>query len=157
MKNEDKIPEPEAEDEPQVFKPAKEEGRWTFSRRDFLKLAVACAVAALLPRAKDVMGRHVQVVAHATELAQQSLQPGQPLTKVWYLKNNSTQPWGEGAVLSLVGATAWQAVRSISLPHLAPGEVIPVRVSMVAPVDLDPRPVEASVEITDGLFNFFLP
>ena len=160
MGNEDMIHEPVGDDEPQVFKPEKEEGGWTFSRRDFLRLAItatAGAVVASIPAAKDLLGRRVQLIAHSTELSQSSLQPGQSLTKIWYLKNNADQPWGEGATLSLAGAAIWQAVSSVRLPDLAPGGVVPVRVSMIAPDKMDPRPVEATVEVADEEFKIFLP
>lgn len=157
---ENEIRMPEGEEEPQVFKPKKEKGRWTFSRRDFLKLAAAAAagtVATFLPGVKDVLGRRVQLIAQATELTQHGLQPGQTLTKVWYLKNNATQPWGEGAVLHLSGGAEWQATSPISLPNLEPGEVTPVRVSMVTPVNLDTKPIEASFELNNESFKVFLP
>jgi hypothetical protein len=160
MGKEERIQEPVGDDEPQVFKPENEEGGWTFSRRDFLRLAIAAtagAVVASLPRAKDLLGRRVQLIAHSTELSQPGLQPDQSLTKIWYLKNNADQPWGEGAMLSLAGAAIWQAASSVRLPNLAPGEVTPVRVPMIAPAQLDPRPVEAIVNLADGEFKIFLP
>lgn len=161
MENEDRLQEPGGDNEPQVFKPEKEEGGgWTFSRRQFLKLlvtATAGAVVASFPEVKDLLGRRVQLIAHSTELTQPSLQPGQSLTKVWYFKNNADKPWGEGAMLSLAGAAVWQAASSIRLPNLAPGQITPVRVSMIAPDELDPRPVEATVEVTTGATKIFLP
>ena len=160
METEDRQRKPDGDDEPQVFKPEKEATGWAFSRRDFLRLAIAAgagAVVASLSGVKDMLGRRVQLVAHSTQLTQPDLQPGQSLTKVWYLKNNADQPWGEGAVLSLVGAGLWQAASSVSLPNLAPGEVIPVRVSLIAPADLDPRPVEATVVLANEEFKIFLP
>lgn len=160
MENEDVRQGPGGDDEPQVFKPEKKEGCWKFSRRDFLRLAVAAtagAVVASLPGVKDLLGRRVQLMAHSTELTQPDLQPGQSVTKVWYLKNNADQPWGEGAMLSLGGAAIWQAISSIGLPNLAPGQVAPVRVSMIAPVGLDPRPLEATVTVANEEFKLFLP
>jgi hypothetical protein len=151
---------PKDDSQPQIYKPENAGGKWTFNRRDFLKFALATAAgtaAAFLPGVGDKLRRHVQVVAHSTELTQSTLQPGQPLTKIWYFRNNTDHPWGEGAVLSLVGAAAWQAEGSIPLPNLEPGQITTVRVPMVAPESLDPRPIEASVEIVDGFFNFFLP
>ena len=160
MEDDDSMPNSDTESKPQVFRPEKKGKKWTFSRRDFLKLAAAVAagtVATFLPGVKDVLGRRVQLIAQATELTPQGLLPGQTLTKVWYLKNNATQPWGEGAMLHLTGATEWQAASSISLPNLEPGQVTPVRVSMVAPVDLDTRPIEANIEMGDEEFKVFLP
>jgi Ig-like domain from next to BRCA1 gene len=160
MKDEEKLQGLAGEDEPQVFKPEKEEGGWTFSRRDFLRLAVtvtAGAVVTSLPGVKDLLGRRVQLIAHSTELTQSSLQPGESMTKIWYLKNNADQPWGEGAILSLAGAAIWQAVSSIKLPNLAPGEITPVRVPMIAPAGLDPRPLEATVAVANEEFKIFLP
>lgn len=160
MENKDLLQEPGGDDEPQVFKPEKGEGGWTFSRRDFLRLAVAAtagAVVASLPGVKDLLGRRVQLIAHSTELTQPGLQPSQSLTKVWYFKNNADQPWGEGAMLSLGGAAIWQAVSLVRLPNLAPGEVTPVRVPMIAPVELDPRPLEATVKVANEEFKLYLP
>lgn len=160
METEDRQRKPDGDNEPQVFKPEKEDTGWAFSRRDFLRLAFAAgagAVVASLSGVKDMLGRRVQLVAHSTQLPQPDLQPGQSLTKVWYLKNNADQPWGEGAVLSLVGAGLWQAASSVRLPNLAPGEVVPVRVSLIAPADLDPRPVEATVLLANEEFKIFLP
>jgi hypothetical protein len=160
MKHEEGFQETIGDDEPQVFKPEKEEGGWTFSRRDFLRLAVIAAggaAVASLPGVSDLLGRRVQLIAHSTELTQPGLQPGHSLTKVWYLKNNADQPWGEGAMLSLGGAAIWQAVSSIRLPNLAPGEVTPVRVPMIAPVELDPRMLEATVAVANEEFKLFLP
>jgi hypothetical protein len=160
MKHEEGFQETIGDDEPQVFKPEKEEGGWTFSRRDFLRLAVIAAggaAVASLPGVSDLLGRRVQLIAHSTELTQPGLQPGQSLTKVWYLKNNADQPWGESAILSLAGAAIWQAVSSIRLPNLAPGEVTPVRVPMIAPVELDPRMLEATVAVANEEFKLFLP
>jgi hypothetical protein len=160
MDNQDGLPVPDGEDEPQIYKPKKEGRRWTFSRGDFLKLAIAAAAGAMvnrIPGVKDILGRRVQLVAHATELSESSLQPGKLLTKVWQLKNNSELPWGEGAVMNLGGATSWQTSTSIPLPNLAPGEVTTVRVSMVAPASLDPRPFEAAIRVADEDFSIYLP
>jgi hypothetical protein len=160
MENQDRLQEPGGDGEPQVFKPEKEAGGWTFSRRDFLRLAVTAAAGAAvasLPGVKDLLGRRVRLVAHSTELTQSGLQPGQSLTKIWYLKNTADQPWGEGVMLILGGAGIWQAVSSIPLPNLAPGEVTPVRLPMIAPVELDPRPLEATVAVAHEEFKIFLP
>jgi hypothetical protein len=160
MDEQERLPAPEADDEPQIFKPKKEGRRWTFSRGDFLKLAIAAGAGAIvnrIPGVKNILGRRVQLVAHATELSESSLQPGKLLTKVWYLKNNSELPWGEGAVMQLGGATTWQTTSSIPLPNLAPGETTTVRVSMVAPDRLDPRPFEAVIKVADEDFKVYLP
>lgn len=160
MKKVDMVHDPGRDDEPQVFKPEKKAGGWAFNRRDFLRLAVAAtagAVVASLPRVKDQLGRRVQLIAHATELPQPDLKPATSLTKVWYLKNNADQPWGEGATLSLIGGALWQAKSSVRLPNLAPGEVTLVRVSMIAPASLDSQPVEATIKLADDEFKIFLP
>ncbi len=160
MKNEDLQKEPGGNEEPQVFKPEKEGRGWTFNRRDFLRLAVTAAagtVLASLPGVKDLLGRRVQLIAHSTELSEPEFKPGQTLTKVWYFKNNADQPWGEGAMLSLAGAALWQAASMIRLPNLAPGEITSVRVPMIAPDKLDPRPAEATVEVANEEFKIFLP
>jgi hypothetical protein len=160
MKNEDPLKESGGSEEPQVFKPEKEERGWKFNRRDFLKLAVAAAAGTVLtslPGVKDLLGRRVQLIAHSTEISEQELKPGQSLTKVWFFKNNADQPWGEGAMLSLAGAALWQAASMIQLPNLAPGEFTPVRVPMIAPAELDPRPVEATVKFPDEEFKIYLP
>jgi hypothetical protein len=160
MEDPERLPAPEAGDEPQIFKPEKVGGRWTFSRKDFLKLALAAAAGAMashIPGVKDLLGRRVQLVAHATELAETSLQPGKLLTKVWHLKNNSDLAWGDNAVLNFGGTTTWQTTSSIPLPNLAPGETTTVRVSMVAPDRLDPRPFEAVIKAADEEFKVYLP
>jgi len=160
MENEDVLIEPGGDDEPQVFKPEREVGGWTFNRRNFLRLAVTAAAGALvasLPGVKDLLGRRVQLIAHSTELSEPDLKPGQSLAKVWYFKNNADQPWGEGAMLSLAGAAIWQAASMIQLPNLAPGEIAPVRVPMIAPMGLDPRPLEATFEVANEDIKIFLP
>ena len=160
MEDKERRWESDAADEPQIYKPEKEEGRWTFSRRAFLALAAAAAAGAVadgIPGARGLLGRPVQLVAHATELSQETLAPGQPFAKIWRLKNNAVQPWGEGALLRLTGAEEWQATSSIPLPNLAPGQVTNVRVPMVAPVKLEPQPVKAAVKIAQGDYEFFLP
>ena len=160
MEDQDKLPSPEAETEPQIFKPEKVGRKWKFSRKDFIKLTIAAAASAMashIPGVKDLLGRRVQVMAHATELTDSILQPGKLLTKVWHLKNNSELPWGEGAVMNLGGDTTWQVSTSIPLPNLAPGEVTSVRVSMVAPDQLDPRPFEAIIKAADEDIKVFLP
>lgn len=160
MDEQERLPAPGADEEPQIYKPEKSGGKWNFNRRDFLKLAIAAAAGAMvnrIPGVKDILGQRVQVVAHATQLTEKSLQPGKMLTKVWQLKNNSELPWGEGAVMNLGGATTWQTSSSIPLPNLAPGEVTTVRVPLVAPDRLDPRPFKAVIKVAGEDFKVYLP
>lgn len=160
MDEQERLPAPGADEEPQIYKPEKSGGKWNFNRRDFLKLAIAAAAGAMvnrIPGVKDILRQRVQVVAHATQLTEKSLQPGKMLTKVWHLKNNSELPWGEGTVMNLGGSTTWKTSSSIPLPNLAPGEVTTVRVPLVAPDRLDPRPFEAVIKVAGEEFKVYLP
>lgn len=60
------------------------------------------------------------------------LPPGGKFTKVWRMRNEGESAW-ENAVLAFVGGDQLGALESVTVPPVAPGEEIDLKVDMVAP------------------------
>jgi hypothetical protein len=62
------------------------------------------------------------------------MQPGQPFTKIWRLRNVGACTWTQAYRVELFSGDAMGAVSSVPLAHdVAPGQVIDISVDMVAP------------------------
>lgn len=143
-----------AEEEPQIYNAEKDLSGWKFSRRGFLAAAATAATGAAAAavvagsKAKKVMAQPVEVVDDYTEPSDAELRPGQPFVRVWRFKNNSDTAWGEDAMLHLNGPEEVLVPASIALPNAAPGEIVDIRVDMVAPAVQDDYLIEASFDVT---------
>jgi hypothetical protein len=152
-----------AEEEPQVYNAEKDLTGWKFSRRGFLTAAATAATGAATAavvagsKAKKVSAQPVEVVADFLELGEAEMKPGQLFTRVWRVKNNTDAAWGEDAMLNLKGPEEIQIPASIALPNAAPGEIVDIRVEMVAPTTQDDYRIEASFNVTGTEHIVYFP
>lgn len=61
------------------------------------------------------------------------IQPGDPFTKTWRLKNTGTRAWGSGFTMKFAGGVLMSAQNSYPLPEAQPGQEVDVSIDMVAP------------------------
>ncbi len=61
------------------------------------------------------------------------VQPGQPFTKTWRIRNSGTTTWGAGYELVFVRDDRMQGPQSVPLPAAAPGQTVDVSVILTAP------------------------
>lgn len=61
------------------------------------------------------------------------VQPGQPFTKTWRIRNSGTTAWGDGYELAFFGDQRMQGPESVPLPSAAPGQTVDVSVVLTAP------------------------
>jgi len=149
-------PRPEAgtEEEPQVYSVNKGLTGWKFGRREFLAATAtaAAAVTAAAMVATDKSGEAAPGTAATSGEAlmldvalpvMMAVQPAQSFAQTWRFTNKSKTAWCRGATLHLANADGYirgdqlQAPASVTVPDIAPGETVNVKVDMMAPAELD--------------------
>ena len=90
-------------------------------------------IIAQLPVADPAGVCNSKFVADVTIPDDTLMNPGDPFTKTWRLKNSGTRAWGLGFTIRYVGGVKMAAKESYPLPAAAPGAEVDVSIDMVAP------------------------
>jgi hypothetical protein len=61
------------------------------------------------------------------------LEPGEPFTKTWQVRNTGTCPWSDGYALVFASGDIMSGALTNPIPEVAPGEIVNISVDLIAP------------------------